>query len=41
LSTHDSPEAEFVGRKRRSAGIPYHIHELVPQGEGNLISNVA
>lgn len=41
LSTHDSSEAEFLGRKCRSAGIPYHVHELVPQGEGGLISNVA
>lgn len=30
LSTHDSSEAEFLGRKCRSAGIPYHVHELVP-----------
>jgi exonuclease SbcC len=41
LSTHDSSEAEFLGRKCRSAGISYHVHELVPQGEGGLISNVA
>jgi len=41
LSTHDSSEAEFLGRKCRSAGIPYHVHELVPQGEDGLISNVA
>lgn len=41
LSTHDSSEAEFLARKCRSAGIPYHVHELVPQGEAGLISNVA
>ncbi|WP_394226344.1 AAA family ATPase [Paracoccus marcusii] len=41
LSTHDSSEAEFLGRKCRSAGIPYFVHELVPQGESGLISNVA
>lgn len=41
LSTHDSSEAEFLGRKCRSAGIPYHVHELVPQGEDGLISKVA
>jgi exonuclease SbcC len=41
LSTHDNSEAEFLGRKCRSAGIPYHVHELVPQGETGLISNVA
>lgn len=41
LSTHDSSEAEFLGRKCRSAGIPYHVHELVPQGESGLISDVA
>lgn len=41
LSTHDNSEAEFLGRKCRSAGIPYHVHELVPQGETGLITNVA
>jgi exonuclease SbcC len=41
LSTHDNSEAEFLGRKCRSAGIPYHVHELVPQGEAGLISNAA
>ncbi|MCQ8240498.1 AAA family ATPase [Rhizosaccharibacter radicis] len=41
LSTHDSSEAEFLGRKCRCAGIPYHVHELVPQGENGLISNAA
>jgi exonuclease SbcC len=41
LSTHDSSEAEFLGRKCRSAGIPYNVHELVPQGESGLISNAA
>jgi len=41
LSTHDSSEADFLGRKCRSAGIPYYVHELVPQGEAGLISNVA
>jgi hypothetical protein len=41
LSTHDSSEAEFLGRKCRSAGIPYHVHELVPQAEDGLISNAA
>lgn len=41
LSTHDSSEAEFLGRKCRSAGIPYFVHELVPQGMDGLISNVA
>lgn len=41
LSTHDSSEAEFLGRKCRSAGIPYYVHELVPQGEAGLISSVA
>lgn len=39
LSTHDSSEAELLSRKCRSAGIPYHVHELVPQGEAGLISN--
>ncbi|TPN63621.1 chromosome segregation protein SMC [Mesorhizobium sp. B1-1-1] len=41
LSTHDSSEAEFLGRKCLSAGIPYYVHDLVPQGEGGLISKVA
>jgi hypothetical protein len=41
LSTHDSAEAEFLGRKCRSAGIPYHVHELIPRGEHGLISAVA
>lgn len=41
LSTHDSSEAEFFARKCRSAGVPYHLHELVPQGDAGLISNVA
>ncbi|NTE84889.1 AAA family ATPase [Agrobacterium tumefaciens] len=41
LSTHDSSEAEFLVRKCRSAGIPYFVHELVPRGEGGLISSVA
>lgn len=41
LSTHDNAEAEFLGRKCRSAGIPFHVHELVPQGEAGLVSKVA
>jgi hypothetical protein len=41
LSTHDSREAEFLGLKCHGAGVPYHVHELVPQGQGRLISNVA
>lgn len=41
LSTHDSSEAEFLGRKCRSAGIPYHVHELIPHGEDGLVSQVA
>jgi len=41
LSTHDSAEAEFLGRKCRSAGIPYHVHELAPHGDNGLISKVA
>jgi DNA repair exonuclease SbcCD ATPase subunit len=41
LSTHDSSEAEFFARKCRSAGIAYHVHELVPQGQAGLVSNVA
>jgi hypothetical protein len=41
LSTHDSSEAEFLARKCRSAGIPYHVHELVPQGVAGLISSAA
>lgn len=41
LSTHDSAEAEFLGRKCRSAGIPYHVHELIPRGDHGLISAVA
>jgi ABC-type nitrate/sulfonate/bicarbonate transport system ATPase subunit len=41
LSTHDSAEAAFLGRKCHSAGIPYRVHELVPRGEEGLISAVA
>jgi exonuclease SbcC len=41
LSTHDSSEAEFLARKCRSAGIPYHVHELMPQGAAGLISSAA
>lgn len=38
LSTHDSAEAEFLVRKCRSTGIPFHIHELLPRGESGLVS---
>ena len=41
LSTHDSTEAEFFIRKCRSAGIPFYVHELIPRGDGGLISDMA
>jgi exonuclease SbcC len=41
MSTHDSAEAEFLGRKCRSARIPYHVHELIPRGEDGLVSAAA
>ena len=41
MSTHDSTEAEFLGRKCRSARIPYHVHELIPRGEDGLVSAAA
>lgn len=38
MSTHDSSEAEFLSRKCRSAGIPYAVHELAPQGPAGLVT---
>jgi tetratricopeptide (TPR) repeat protein len=41
MSTHDSAEAAFLVRKCQSAKIPFVVHELLPPGNGGLISEAA
>lgn len=41
MSTHDSAEAAFLIRKCQSAKIPFIVHELLPPGNGGLISEAA
>lgn len=41
VSTHDSAEAEFLGRKCASSGIPYVIHDLAPPGLDGLVNTPA
>ncbi len=41
ISTHDSAEAAFLVRKCQSAKIPFIVHELLPSGNGGLISEAA
>jgi DNA repair exonuclease SbcCD ATPase subunit len=39
LSSHDASEADFVGRKCRSAGVDFTLCELVARGESGIVSS--